>query len=186
MTRNDLFFKILFVIQIAVLPLVLFAYLFLPNWTIGIFVAAILIAKIWSETFREKENRSHLIINVIGSMLVFGFLLIMFYNIDIIPFAMMLISLLLIISSNLLKLALYNRAMPEFIDAADFCYILFEIFTLLSFTFIQYYYTIASIGLFAIILTTAVSVGYKIYYIVRYTDVRNFFRNLFRSIFRKK
>jgi hypothetical protein len=78
MTRNDTFFKILFAIEIALLPLTMAAYLLMPTWTVGVFVAGVLIAKIWMEIFKNKEIRSHLVINAIGNFLIISSLVIFF------------------------------------------------------------------------------------------------------------
>ena len=53
MTRNDTLFKILFAIEVALLPLTMAAYLLMPTWSVCVFIAAILIAKI---SFSDQFN----------------------------------------------------------------------------------------------------------------------------------
>ena len=43
MTRNDTFFKILFAIEIALLPLVMAAEIMMPAWSMGLFIVGILV-----------------------------------------------------------------------------------------------------------------------------------------------
>jgi len=69
MTRNDTFFKILFAIEIALLPLVMASYMLMPHWTVGLFIAGILIVKIWLELFKNKDDKVHKIIMLIGNIL---------------------------------------------------------------------------------------------------------------------
>lgn len=176
MTKNDTFFKILFAIEIALLPMVFFAERLLPEWAVGLFIAGILLAKIWLELFKNKANRVHIIIDSFGSIIVFATLIIFFINSTLITKPLGIAVLIFVLLMNLLLPALFNHQMPEFVEAVDFCYMLFECFTLLAFTFLTYYALITNIGLFALLLTTAVSVIYKIYYITRRNGIFSKFK----------
>ena len=167
MSKNDTFFKILFAIEIALLPLVFFANIYMPQWTVGLFVAGILLAKVWLELFKDKTNRIHTIIDSVGSIAVFATLIIFCLTTNLISLPLGIAAIILIVAMNLFLPILFGRQMPEFIDAIDFCYMLFECFTLAALTFTAYYSLITNIGLFALLLTSAVSVAYKIYYIFR-------------------
>ena len=78
MTRNETFFKILFAISLALLPMTIFSYLFLPKWAISLFIAGLLLAKIWLELFKDKVKFSHNLIISINSVAVFATLFILF------------------------------------------------------------------------------------------------------------
>lgn len=176
MTRNDALYKVLFAIEIALLPMVIFAYLYLPEWSMGLFIAGILLAKIWLELFKDKINYSHIIIDAVGSILVFTTLLTFFMVIDLINVALGVVTLVLIVIMNVFNILYFKKNLPEYVDAVDYCYILFECLTLIAFTFLTYYSLITDIGLFALIMTCAVSIIYKIYYAFKYTKFGNIFR----------
>lgn len=176
MTKNDLFFKILFAIELALLPMVIFAYLFLPLWAMGLILAGVLLAKIWMELYKDKLSFAHTIIDSVGSIIMFTTLLILFINAGFVNQTLAIADIILIFFMNLFKIVLNNKNMPEFIEAVDYCYVLFEILTLISFIFLAYNNTvIVVIGLFTLLLTTAISVGYKLYYFVRYTKINSIF-----------
>lgn len=179
MTRNDTFFKILFAIELALLPMVFFAQMLLPDWSMGLFVAGILVAKIWVELFKNKTF-AHTLINAIGSIVVFSTLLIFFMSLGLINVVLGIFAVVFIVLTNIFKVVLHNKAMPETIEAIDFCYTLFEILTLVAFTFLVFYSLITSIGLFAILLTAVVSVAYKVFYVFKYMDVFGKLKKLFR------
>lgn len=179
MTRNDIFYKVLFAISIALLPIVIFAYLFLPEWSISLIIAGILLCKIWIELFRDKTSLQHLIIDSVASILIFSTLLIFFAVIDMINLALAIVAIVLIVFSNIYKIVFFKKTMPEFINAVDYCYMLFECLTLVAFMLLFYYSLLTNIGLVAIILTAGVSLCYKVYYTFRYTKVNNIF-NKFR------
>lgn len=169
MTRNDTFFKIFFAIELALLPIIIFADKFMPKWALSLFVAVLVLVKIWLELFKDKQSRAHTIIDSIGSIVVFGTLITYFIVLGLISKPLGIVVLVFVTLMNLFLPALFNRIMPEFIDAVDFCYMLFECFLLGAFAILKYYGLITNIGLFALLLTMIVSVGYKIYFLFRQT-----------------
>ncbi|MBR4998795.1 MAG: hypothetical protein IKY10_02835 [Clostridia bacterium] len=180
MTRNDTLFKILFAIEIALLPLAMASYLIMPVWAVGIFVACILVAKIWIELFKEKGNRSHKIILAIGNVLTISSLVIFFTVYGYINLALCIVAVILVVLTNLLRFALKNELMPEIIDAVDSCYTLFECAILITLTFVVFYELATSIALFALVLTSVVSVLYKAYFLLRHKGGFDRIKNLFR------
>ena len=177
MTKNDKFFKILFAIELALLPIVFFVYRMATDWwATGIVIAGILLVKIWMELFKDNSNITHTIIDGVGSVAVFATLFIFLICIDVLSKPLTIIVLVLIVLMNVLLSVFFKSKMPEFISAVDFCYMLFECFTILSLTFVEYYSLIAYIGLYALLLTTLVSVCYKLYYSVRYTKLLSIFK----------
>ncbi len=174
MRKNDLFFKILFAIELALLPLTIFSWFFMTSWSVGIFIACILLVKIWLELFKDKTLISHAVIMTINNIFVMSVLITLFMVTGAISLVLGIVTMLLILFMNVLKLVTFKYTMPEAIDAVDFCYTLFEIVTLVAFTFVIFYNMIANIGMIAIILTCVVSVIYRIVYIIKRT-------NLFKS-----
>ena len=183
MTRNNLFFKILFAIELALLPMVIFAKLLLTDatWAMGVFVAGVLLAKIWLHIFNDKTKLSTIIISV-GNILVFSVLLILFMATGFVNIALGVAVLIFLFLQNVFKITLYNKSLNETIQAVDYCYTLFECLSLIAFTFLVFDDLISKIGLFAMLLTSAVAVLYKAYYTIKYT---NFVANL-KNMFRRK
>ena len=171
MTRNDTFLKILFAIEVALVPMVIFAYLFLPEWSMGIFVAGILLTKICVELFKNKLNKTHVIMIAVGNIFIFTTLLIFFIVQNLINMPLAIVVIVLIWLFNILNVLMRNKTMPDIISAVDYCYVLFEILTLIAFTFLVFSSLVTYIGLYAILLTTAVSVVYKIYFEIRYDSI---------------
>ena len=180
MTRNDTLFKILFAVEIALLPLAMACYILMPKWTVGLIVAGVLVAKIWLELFKDKNNRSHQLILAIGNVLTISSLVIFFTVEGYINLAVCIIAVILTVLTNALKFALRNDLMPEIIDAVDSCYTLFEVATLITLTFVVLYELATSIALFALILTAAVSVLYKVYFVLRHKGGIDKIKNLLR------
>lgn len=179
MTKNNTFFKILFAIELALLPMVIFAQLFLPEWGIGLFVAGVLLAKIWMELFNDKTFLSAIII-AIGNVLVFAVLLILFMATKQINLVLGIFTLVFIVITNVLKVVLFSKTINDTIQAVDYCYVLFECITLIGLAIMSFFSIVTTIGLFAVLLTSVVSVAYKIFYIFKYTDFATRFKSLFK------
>ena len=179
MTRNNVFFKILFAIELALLPMVIFANLYMPTWSVGLFIAGIIVAKIWLELFNDKTFVSTLII-AIGNVLVFTVLIILFISTSQIKLALGVGSLVVIIFVNIFKVTLWNKNISDTIMAVDYCHVLFEILTLIALAILSLFELLTNIGLFSLILTGVVSVAYKVFFTFKYTDFVAKVKKLFK------
>lgn len=179
MTRNDTLLKFLFAIEIALVPFAMAAYLLMPRWTMGLLVAGIVVAKIWIELFKNKSSRLHTMLVGIGNIVAIASLVIFFTVYGYINVALGVSVASLVVLMNIFKMALRD-AMPEMIEAVDSCFMLFECLTLVAFAIIVFYQLTTTIALIALLLTAAVSVLYKIYYLIRYQNVLSRIASLFR------
>lgn len=180
MTRNDRFFKILFAIQVALVPLIMAAYILMPKWTVGVFVGAALIVKIWLELFKNKEDLTHIRLLAVANLLTVASLVIFFAVYGYINVVLAVFIVILVCLMNIFKLTLINRVMPEMIEAIDSCYMMFECLFLAGLTFVVAYDLIATIALYALLLTSAVSVSYKLFYVWKQFGLWEKIKNLFR------
>ena len=81
---------------------------------------------------------------------------------------------------TVLKIVLRDDFMPEMVGAVDSCYMLFECLSLAGLSLVVFYALIANISLFALILTAAVSVGYKTYRLCAKYSLGDRIKNLIR------
>ncbi len=182
MTRNDTFYKILFAIEIALLPLTMAIYYLFPNsqWIVGLLVGGVLIVKIWREIFKQKDNFAHLIINSVANVITISTLVIFFTVVGDISLALCISVVALAVVFNLFKVLMHKVTFPEMINAVDTCFMLFECLLLATLTFVLFNILLTNIALFTLILTSGVSVAYKVYHAMRYQGVWVKLRNLFR------
>jgi len=170
MAKNDLLFKILFAVQVALLPVVIAFDLIetFPSWAVTLAIVGVLLCKIWAEVFKDKHNLMHKILSGVATIATFAVMLFFLEFKGIIAMWLAILTTVLVVLFIALSILLRSKVMPEVIEAIDYCFILFEILTLLAFSFAFYYVTMTNIGLFAIVLTTAVSVAYKAYFCIKY------------------
>ena len=180
MTKNDGFFKILFAIELALIPMVIFAHIYLPNWAMSLILGGIVVAKLWREIFRDKESKPHTIISALASVCEFGILIIYFATEGLLLLPLAISAVVVIVLFNLLKVVFAGARMGETIEAVDFCIIIFELLTLVAFAIMNIVDQITTISLWTIVLSGAVSVIYKIYYGFRYDSWGAKIKGIFR------
>ena len=176
MTRNETFFKILFAISLALLPMTIFSYLFLPTWAMSLFIAGLLLAKIWLELFKDKVKFSHNVIVAINSVATFTTMLILFAIAGLVNLALAIAVIIAVVLMCTTKLLLFKHHMPEYIDAVDYCFMIFECLTIGALAIASFYILITNIGIFAMLITAIVSVVYKTYFAFKYTKAKNIFK----------
>jgi len=182
MTKNDGFFKILFAIELALIPMVIFSHIYLPTWAMGLILGGIAVAKLWREIFKDRESKQHTIISAIASVCEFGVLIIYFATEGALLLPLAISAVVVIVLFNLLKVVFAGANMNETIDAVDFCIIVFELLTLVALAIMNIVDQITTISLWTLVLSGSVSVIYKIYYGFRYDN----WGGKIKAIFRRK
>lgn len=187
MTRNDTFFKLLFAIELALLPLIVFAYHFMEHtWIMCLFIAGVLVCRVWMEIFKDKFSFKSNLINAIGSVITLGFVLIFMACVKLISVPLAIVTVVVVVLTNIFKLCLFNKHMPELIEAVDFCFTMFECLTFIALAFVLVSDLVSNIAMFAIIITGAVSIAYKVFYAFKYMDLWINIKVAFKKIFRRK
>lgn len=182
MTKNDGFFKILFAIELALIPMVIFSHLFLETWAMSLILGGIVVAKIWREIFKNKESKQHAIISSIASVCEFVVLIIYFATEKLLLLPLAISTVVIIVLYNLLKLIFFGVKMNETIEAVDFCIIIFEILTLVALAIMNMVDQISTIAMWTLVLAGVVSVVYKVYYGFKYDN----WTGKIKAIFRRK
>ena len=62
------------------------------------------------------------------------------------------------------------------ISAVDFCHLIFGYLALFAMCLVGYGLLLLNIGIISMLLTAIVSVAYKVYYAIRYTDIKSYFK----------
>lgn len=158
--KNNMLCKILFAIELALLPLAVFAYLFLPGWSVGLFAIGVLLCKLWREMFRNRANKQETIMAAIASVASNTTLISIFMVMGLVSKAVGILAIVVISLKVMADFVMFNKYLPEFMDAVNYCFILFECMVFLAMTFAYYYSLILSIACIACVLTGVVYFGY--------------------------
>lgn len=181
MDKKDLIFKISSAVEVALLPLVFFAKIFMPIWGVSIFVALIVAAKVLAEVFRQRDNFKHEIVSCVASVLVLITLSAFALAYSLIATWLCVLIIILVSLMLIFRLVAFNWIKPEMVDAVDFCFMMFEVATIFGFVFACFYNVILSVASVAMLFACLCSVGYKIYYSFKYKHVWGRFVGLFKK-----
>jgi len=180
MSRNDGFFKILFAIELALIPMVIFAHMYLQTWAMSLILGAIVVVKLWREIFKDKESKSHTIISTLASLCEFSVLIIYFATQKLLILPLAIVAVVVIALFNILKAVFANLKMNDTIEAVDVCIIIFELLTLVAFALVRMVEDITTVALWTLVLAGVVSVIYKVYYGFRYANWGGKIKGIFR------
>lgn len=180
-TKNDNFYKILFAIEIALLPMVFCANLIMPTWAVAVTIGIICFVKFWRELFKDKDSRMHSIIGSVASVLEFSVIMIFFMCKGLVNLPLSIVVLVLIALYNVYVQAFYHTQFNDTISSVDFCFKVFEYATLIALAIVMYFAQPVIIAYCAIILSAGVSMGYKTYYGFRYCRWFSRIKLLFRK-----
>lgn len=165
--KKDAYIKILFACELALLPLAIFAKIFLPTWSLSLFVAGVLLCKVWREVFKDKLEKSHMIMAIIANIATNTTLIVLFMNLGLLSKAIGIIAIIAVWLESACKYVMFDVEMPEFVNAVSYCNLLFQVLMLLSMTFAYANATFLAVACIACILTSAVIVGYTAYYLIK-------------------
>ncbi len=165
--KKDVYLKILFAIELALLPLTIFAKIYMPSWAISVFVAIILICKIFRELFKDKQEKSNLIICSIANIATALTLLILFMNLGYLSKLVGIITIIAIVTEIACEYIMFYNTLPEFVESVAYCNIMFQCLVLLAMTFAYANSTILTVACIACTLTSAVFIVYTVVYLVK-------------------
>jgi len=83
--KKDMIFKLLFAIEIALLPLILGSYFIFPEWIMGVFIGVLLVVKLAMLLIKNPSDNKELYLEAIGNVIVIDFLLISYACLGFIP-----------------------------------------------------------------------------------------------------
>ena len=171
MKSNLTFYKILFAIELALIPMLFFAQFCLPViWASGLVVVIMLVVKIWQEIFIDRLDENLNTINSSQNIILLSILLIMFIALNKVNVVLGVLVIIFNLLMNIFLIILKNKAMPKVIQSVDFLYMLLYCYTLFGLAFVNYFPVLSLIGLIAVLVCMAVSVFYKCFYIFKYTN----------------
>ena len=178
---KDRIYKILFAVQLALIPLVFYTqFCVSAEWAISIVILVGLTIKIMAELFVvDRQNLTHNILLIIDNCLIFSIVTILFMCLGFVNIALGVVVLVFNVIANLFLFFFKDKTMPKFIDSVDFGYTLLLCYAYFALAFVKFYPNLTLIALIALLVITLVSVCYKVYYAIKYTNFTTNFKNFF-------
>ncbi len=165
---NNMRYRGLFAVQLALLPLIIAFNLLLAEWAMAIPLALLVVCRLIMGFVKNRASLSEHIIQVIGDALTLGFVAIYFAYLGYIPTWLAVVDCVLVALYEVANAYFFCKPMPDFIDALDFCFLAFIFTTLISLTFVFKVDAVAKVSFLAIMITSAIVVAYKVYRFFNY------------------
>lgn len=166
--ETDMRYKVLFAIQLAILPLIISFKLILGAWAMFIPLILIVMCKVAMMFLKNRANIMHHILEAIGDTAIIVFLAIYFNVLGYVPLWLCVLVSILVVAYEVGNVYFYSKPLPDMIESLDFCFVAFIFATLISATFITITDVVTKVALIAIMLTSAIVVAYKIYRFLNY------------------
>lgn len=165
--KNDKLVKLLFALQIAVLPLVVFGEIVLNFWLSQLFILLLLVAKLWQFLLSEKYNNEHKLLNTITTFLIVSFLMVYYGILGFVKVGVIIPMLILMLV--FLLSVIFKKYFPrnELSKAVDTCVYIFAYITVVFFGISSTVHVVGLVGAFGTMLACILSLGIKLYCLIK-------------------
>ena len=165
---NDMRYKGLFAVQLALLPLIIAFNLLVDEWAMAIPLGLLVICRLIMGFVKNRASLNEHIMQALADGLTLVFVAIYFAVLGYIPTWLAIVDAVFMVLYEVANVYFFCKPMPDFIDALDFCFVAFIFTTLISLTFVFKVDSVAKVSFLAIMLTTAIVVAYKVYRFFNY------------------
>ena len=165
--NKDLIFKILFSLEICLLPMIISARILMPNFAMAIFVGAIVVTKIFMIFMKMPANYKHIIIDGIGNVVVMCFVLITYCCYNYINVPLTVITCVLFTLEEILKVYFYYKPNNQLVESLIFSVEMFVFVILLCLMFVELTTVTLRVAVIAMIIATLcldLIQGYNFFY----------------------
>lgn len=118
--NKDLIFKILFSIEICLLPIIISAKIIMPIWAMSIVVGVIIATKILMLVVKESANYKHVILDSLGNVIVVSFCLITYCCYDYVNVPLTVVACIVFAIEELIRVYFYYKPNNQLVEAFNF------------------------------------------------------------------
>ncbi len=165
---NDMRYKGLFAVELALLPLIISFKLIIGTWAVSIPLIMLAVCRCIMIFVKNRASLSDHIIQVVGDTVVLMFLAIYFTFLGYIPLWLCVIDCILVPLYGISNVYFFSKPMPDVVEALDFCFLAFVFTCIISLSFVMKIDVVAKVSFIAIMLTTAIVFIYKLYRFLNY------------------
>lgn len=170
-TKRDILFKIMFALQLAMLPLIIAFRLMFNNWCVAGVISVILIAKLVMIVVKNPADNKHLYLDAVANFVVLTFCLITFCCYNYINVALTCVVCSFFLLEEIAKIYFFYKPNNQIVEGLNFACELFLFTTISSLLLVEVnslVLTVSSVALLISCLFLVAIQGYKFvyYYII--------------------
>lgn len=171
MNKENLF-KLMFALEIALLPMIISAKLMMPDWCIALFVGMIVVAKLVMIVVKNPANNMQLYLDAIGNVVVIVAGFIIFTCFGYVNLVMSILACVFIVTEEFVRVVFYFKPNNQLIDALNFSCEMFIFLSLAGmlvapFNAVILEVAVVALVINAIVLTVIQGYRYIYYYVIR-------------------
>lgn len=165
--KNDKLVKLLFALQIAVLPLVVFGKIVLEFWLSQLFILLLLVTNLWQFLLSEKYNKEHKLLNSTSTFLIVTFLMVFYGVLGFVKIGII-IPMLTLLLLFLLSIV-FKKYFPrnELSNAVDICVYIFAYISVVFFGIVPAVHVVGLVGAFGTMLACVLSLSIKLFCFIK-------------------
>lgn len=165
--NKDFIFKILFSLEVCLLPMIISAKILMPDWTMAIFVGVIILVRLVMIFFKMPANYKHIILDGVGNVIVLTFALITYCCYAYISVPLTVLTCVFFALEEIIKVYFYYKPNSQLVEALIFSVEMFNFVVLASLTLVEFTTTTLTVGAIALTIATValcIIQGYNFFY----------------------
>lgn len=170
LNKKDFLFKVMFAIEIAMLPLIIASRLIFPDWVMYAVLTVLLLSKLAMIILKNPAENMHIYLDAIGNCVVICFCLITFCCYGYINIALTAVACSVFTLQEVVKVYFFFKPNNQMVEGLNFANELFMFITIASLLIVSINTMVLKVSAIALIIASALLVciqGYKfIYYYV--------------------
>lgn len=170
--NKDLIYKILFAIEVALLPMLISAHILMPRACEIVFLTIIIVAKLCMILLKDQANHIHIYLDALGNVIVFGFTLMTFAFYGYLNIWLAVGASILVVLEELARVFFFYKHNKQYIDALNFAIEMFMYLTLGGMIIVFWTNVLLKIAVIALLISCLVVVliqgfNFVYYYLIR-------------------
>ena len=166
--NKDFIFKVLFAIELALLPMLISVKLLSLVWGMVLVVVLIMVIKLIMLLIKDQTNKNHIYFDAIGNAIVLPFSMIAFACFGYLEFPLAITTSIFVIAEEYVRVYFYLKPNRHFVDSLNFACEMFMFLVLGSMIVIEFGTIMFKIAVVTLLISCVLLVAIQGYHFVYY------------------
>ena len=171
--KRDLLFKVMFAIEIAMLPMLIGFKLMFEDWMMMFAIILLLAAKLVMIIIKNPADNMHIYLDAIGNSIVLCFCLISFCCFGYLNVALTAVVCSLFVVEEAIRVYFFFKPNNQMVEGLNFAIELFMFITLASLLLVTINTLVLKVSVVALIISCAILIGIQGYKYIYYYVINN-------------
>lgn len=173
LNKKDFLFKIMFAIEIAMLPMIIASKLMFPDWVMYGVITVLLLAKLSMIVLKNPAENIHIYLDSVGNAVVLSFCLIASCCYGYINVALVAVACPLFILQEVAKVYFFFKPNNQMVEGLNFANELFMFISIAALLVVSINTMVLMVSVIALIIASATIIAVQGYKFVYYYVINN-------------